>query len=57
MKTQHQRDEEKRKEKLELIEQQVKEGTLVIRTMTARERKKFPPRPSEKAAGKRTRTR
>jgi hypothetical protein len=41
MKTQQQRQAEKRQEKLDLIEQQVKEGTLVIRKMTAAERKKF----------------
>jgi hypothetical protein len=57
MKTQHQRDEEKRREKLDLIEQQVKDGTLVIREMTARERKQFPPRTDEKPARKRSRAR
>jgi len=41
MKTQQQREAEKRQEKLELIDQQVKEGTLVIRKMTAAERKRF----------------
>jgi hypothetical protein len=50
MKTQQQRQQEKRKEKLELIEQQVKEGSLKIRKMTAAERKKFPPKsPGETA--------
>jgi hypothetical protein len=55
MKTQQQRQAEKRKEKLDLIEQQVKEGTLVIRKMTAAERKKFAPRPqgARKSRGKR----
>ena len=35
MKTQQQRQQEKRKEKLDLIEQQIKEGTLKVRKMTA----------------------
>jgi hypothetical protein len=46
MKTQQERQAEKRKEKLDLIEQQVKEGTLVIRKMTDAERKKFRPQAS-----------
>jgi hypothetical protein len=57
MKTQQQRQAEKRQEKLDLIEQQVKEGTLVIRKMTAAERKKFRSdsgsRTTRKPAGKR----
>jgi hypothetical protein len=48
MKTQQERQAEKRREKLDLIEQQVKEGTLVIRKMTAAERKRFRPRSREK---------
>ena len=44
MKTQQQREAEKKKEKLDLINQQVKDGSLVIRKMTAAERKKFKPR-------------
>ena len=44
MKTQQQRQQEKRKEKLDLIEQQIKEGSLKVRKMTAAERKKFPPK-------------
>ena len=51
MKTQ-QRQEEKRQEKLDLIDQQIKEGTLVIRKMTAAERAEYPARPVTK---KRTR--
>jgi hypothetical protein len=43
MKTAQQRQEEKRQAKFAEIEEQVKEGTLVIRKMTAAERKKFPP--------------
>ena len=44
MKTAHERQEEKRQLKLEQIDEQVKEGKLVIRKMTKEERKKFPPR-------------
>ena len=40
MKTQQERQAEKRREKLDLIEQQVKEGSLVIRKMSAAERKR-----------------
>jgi hypothetical protein len=50
MKTQQERQAEKRQEKLELIEQQVKEGSLVIRKMTAAERKRFRRSASEKAS-------
>jgi hypothetical protein len=45
-----QRQEEKRKQQLELIEQQIKDGTLVVRKMTKAERAKFPPRTPEKGA-------
>jgi hypothetical protein len=54
VKTQQQRQAEKRQEKLDEIEQQVKEGTLVIRKMTAAERKKFRPRSTAKPARKRS---
>jgi hypothetical protein len=37
-----------REERLALIKQQVKEGTLTIRKMTPEERKKFPPAPARK---------
>jgi hypothetical protein len=50
MKTQQERQAEKRREKLDLIEQQVKEGNLVIRKMTAAERKRFRTRAQEKTA-------
>jgi hypothetical protein len=49
MKTQQERQAEKRREKLDLIDQQVKEGTLVIRKMTAAERKRFRRRSPEKS--------
>ena len=39
------KQEERRREKLELIDQQVKEGSLVIRKMTPTERKQYPARP------------
>ena len=42
-KTVHQRQEEKRQVKLAEMEEQIKEGTLLVRKMTAAERKKFPP--------------
>jgi hypothetical protein len=35
----------RRKEQLDLIREQVKDGTLVIRQMTPEEREKYPPRP------------
>jgi hypothetical protein len=44
------RQEKRRKEKLEAVKEQVAEGSLKIRKMTAEERKKFPPqnRPKKK---------
>ena len=39
------KQEERRREKLDLIDQQVKEGSLVIRKMTPSERKQYPARP------------
>lgn len=41
--------------KLEEIERQVAEGSLVVRKMTAEERKKFPPRPAKAPRGGSTR--
>jgi hypothetical protein len=46
-KTQRERAEEKREEKLALIREQIKDGTLTIRQMTPEERKKDPPRKRE----------
>jgi len=40
------RQQEKREEKLRNVREQVAEGTLVIRQMTAAERKRYPPRAS-----------
>jgi anti-sigma28 factor (negative regulator of flagellin synthesis) len=46
-KTQRERAEEKREEKLALIREQIEDGTLTIRQMTPEERKKDPPRPRQ----------
>jgi hypothetical protein len=48
--TQAERAAEKRREKLEEIERQVKDGSLKIRKLTAQERKQFPPRPRKTPA-------
>ena len=48
------RQQEKREAKLREIREQVAEGKLVIRQMTAEERRRFPPSdPSRRAASKR----
>lgn len=44
MKTQRERDAEKREQKLQEIDEAVSDGKLVIRQMTADERKALPPR-------------
>jgi len=44
VKTTRERAEERREAKLELIREQVANGSLVIRTMSAEERKRYPPR-------------
>ena len=44
MKTQRERDAERRKAKLDEIERDVERGSLVIREMTDAERKKYPPK-------------
>jgi hypothetical protein len=41
-----------RREQLKLIREQVKDGSLVIRQMTAAERKKYPPRPAGKRSSR-----
>jgi hypothetical protein len=46
MKTQKERDQEKRKAKLAEIKRNVASGSLVIRSMTKAERAKYPPRES-----------
>lgn len=54
VKSQRERAEEKRSDKLALIRQQVESGSLVIRKMTDDERRRYPP-PAEPArrSGKR----
>jgi hypothetical protein len=54
MNTARERAEEKRREKLELVREQVESGSLVIRKMTDEERRRYPPRPARpKRFGKR----
>jgi hypothetical protein len=43
VKTPRERAEEKRAEKLERVREQVESGSLVIRQMTAEERRRYPP--------------
>jgi hypothetical protein len=45
MKSQRERDNEKREQKLREIDDAVASGDLVIRQMTDEERKKLPPKP------------
>lgn len=45
VKTPKERQEEKRKAKLKEMQEQIDSGDLVVRKMTAAERKKFPPKP------------
>jgi hypothetical protein len=45
MKTQQERAAERRRQKLEQVEEQVKSGSLKVRKMTPEERKKYPPVP------------
>jgi hypothetical protein len=47
------RQQEKREEKLRNIREQVAEGKLVIRKMTADERRRFPPRDRSAVAKRR----
>jgi hypothetical protein len=54
VKTQQQRSEEKRQAKLDLIQEQVDAGTLVIRKMTEKERAQFPRRPTDKKRPRRS---
>jgi hypothetical protein len=53
VKSTRERAEEKRQEKLELVEEQVQSGSLVIRQMTEEERQRYPqvpPRPRSRSA-------
>lgn len=47
VKTTRQRAEEKRQAKLDLVREQVDNGSLVIRPMTEEERRKYPPRSAQ----------
>jgi hypothetical protein len=47
VKTQRERAEEKRQEKLDLVREQVDSGSLVIRKMTKDERRRYPPKPDQ----------
>ena len=47
MKTQQERQEDKRQGKLADVQRQVKDGSLVIRQMTPAERERNPPRPPQ----------
>jgi hypothetical protein len=53
MKTGREKAEEKRQAKLAQVQEQVDEGSLVIRQMTEEERRKYPPRP-ERPKGTKT---
>jgi len=45
VKTSRERAEEKRQAKLDLVQEQVESGGLVIRKMSDAERRRYPPRP------------
>ena len=47
MSTSKERAQQKRREKLAMIREQLDSGELTIRQMTPAERKKHPPRPAE----------
>ena len=49
MKTPKQREAERRQEKLDAVQQQIKSGKLKIRKMTAAERRAHPPQPRPKS--------
>ena len=53
MKSQKERAEEKKREKLAAMQDQIEQGTLTVRKMTKQEREAMPPRP--RAAKRRTR--
>jgi hypothetical protein len=55
MKTQRERTEERRQQRLEDVERQVKSGGLVIRTMTEDERRRYPPPNPDQPARQRRR--
>lgn len=47
MKTARERAEAKREAKLDLVREQVQNGSLLIRQMTDEERRRYPPRPAQ----------
>ncbi|MGH2894847.1 MAG: hypothetical protein ACRDPM_16505 [Solirubrobacteraceae bacterium] len=51
MKTGREKAEEKRQAKLAQVQEQVDDGSLVIRQMTDEERRKYPPRPERPKKG------
>ena len=53
MKTQKQRDQKRREEKLAAIQQQIDQGNLKVRKMTPKERAEHPP--LHRSRGRRTR--
>jgi hypothetical protein len=44
LKTTQERAQERRQEKLAAVEKQIRDGSLVVRQMTAEERARYPPR-------------
>jgi anti-sigma28 factor (negative regulator of flagellin synthesis) len=44
VKTQKERDEERRRQKLEEMQEQIESGSLEVRQMTDEERKRYPPK-------------
>jgi hypothetical protein len=57
VKTARERAEEKRLAKLDVVREQVEDGTLVIRQMTDEERERYPPKPEQTDRPKRPRGR
>jgi hypothetical protein len=55
LKTSRERAEEKRQEKLDLVREQVENGSLVIRKMTKDERRQYPPKPDPPPKGSKKR--
>jgi hypothetical protein len=53
VKSQQERQADKRREKLSEIEKQISAGSLVVRQMTPEERKRNPPRPPRSPRPKR----
>ena len=54
MATPKERADERRKEKLANVQQQIEDGTLTVRKMTAKERAAHPPKPRpERGRGRR----